>query len=251
MTVTASTTAPLPGTYGVVRTTGWISWLIRVLTRSRYDHAVIVIDPEPGTGRARIAYLDEYDPSTVLLSDEPLTDEQRAKIVEHALALVGTPYGFIDIGALALMLTLHRAPAWLASRADHERAMICSQLVAACGCAAGVDWLCDQEYPAQVTPGMLGERIIRRAWAPAGSEPGGWPFDTGAIRAAANFQATMRKITTSQGPTHEQVETARAGILSVSGALTQLTPKVQAATNATQDLKAVLQDGKPDAASNE
>jgi hypothetical protein len=171
----ADVLTPEPGRYGVVRTNGWVPAIIRFLTRSRFDHAFIVIDPEPGTGRARIveaepggariAYLDEYDPATVLITDEPLTDTQRAAIVRDAVRLVGTPYGFVDILRLALMLTIHRAPLWLAKRADLERAMICSQLVAAVGQDVGLDWLCGPSSPASVTPGMLGARIIARAWA--------------------------------------------------------------------------------------
>lgn len=162
-----------PGRYFVVRTSGIVPAIIRFLTRSPYDHAGIII-PADETGQlrvieaepsgARIAYLDEYDPDTVLVTDEPLTDEQRQHIAKNATQFLGTPYGFVDILCLALMLTIHRAPRWLSHRAETERAMICSQLVAADGQYAGVDWLCGQSTPAAVTPGMLGARILTKAW---------------------------------------------------------------------------------------
>jgi hypothetical protein len=174
VTTTPTDSAPAePGRYFVVRTNGWVPAIIRALTRSRVDHAGIIV-PADETGRlriveaepagARIAYLDEYDPATVLITDEPLTDVQRAAIVQGALRRVGIPYGFLDILRLALILTIHRAPAWLTKRADEERAEICSQLVAAVGQEAGVDWLCGQPTPAAVTPGMLGTRIETRVW---------------------------------------------------------------------------------------
>lgn len=163
-----------PGDYGVVRTTGFIAWCIRVLTRSAFDHAFIVIGAD-GNGDydiveaepsgARYAKLSEYADYTVLFNTgEPLTDAQRAAIVNAAHDLVGTPYGFLDIVRLGLMLTIRRAPKWLTERADAERAIICSQLVAMCGHTAGVDWLCGQSTTAMVTPGMLARRIITRGW---------------------------------------------------------------------------------------
>ena len=55
-----------PGSYGVVRTSGFVAWTIRKLTRSTYDHAFIVtgfdgtiIEAEPNG--ARIGQITEYD----------------------------------------------------------------------------------------------------------------------------------------------------------------------------------------------
>jgi hypothetical protein len=163
-----------PGDYGVVRTTGFVPWCIRLLTRSAYDHVFIVIGAD-GNGDydiveaepagARYAKLSEYEGYDMLFNTgEPLTDAQRDAIVAEAHRLVGTPYGFLDIVRLGLMLTIRRAPKWLTKRADAEQAIICSQLVAMCGRAAGVDWLCGQSTPAMVTPGMLATRIATQGW---------------------------------------------------------------------------------------
>jgi hypothetical protein len=163
-----------PGDYGVVRTTGFVPWCIRALTRSAFDHAFVVVS-EDGNGDywiveaepsgARYAKLSEYAGYQVLFNTgEPLTDAQRAAIICAAHDMAGTPYGFLDIARLGLMLTICRAPKWLTKRADDERAVICSQLVALCGKRAGVDWLCGQSTTAMVTPGMLAQRIITRAW---------------------------------------------------------------------------------------
>ncbi len=152
----------LPGTYVCVRTHGFVPFSIRTLTRSDYDHAFVyvgegrIIEAEPhGCREMPLAEYAGYD----MLADsgENLTGPQRGRIVTKARALLGVPYGYLDIARLALAtFGLH----WslLTRAADAERAMICSQIVAACGQAASADWLCGQESPAAVTPGMLAAR---------------------------------------------------------------------------------------------
>jgi uncharacterized protein YycO len=154
---------PQPGDYGVVSTRGFYSWLIRVGTRSQFTHAFIVmpgsrlIEAEPSG--AREMPLSEYDGYDVRYNTgEQITDAQRAQICAKAETLLGTPYGWTDIARLALRC-LGVQWAWLTRRADNERAMICSQIVAACGDAAGLDWNCGREAPAAVTPGDLANRI--------------------------------------------------------------------------------------------
>jgi uncharacterized protein YycO len=153
-------TALVPGSYGCVRTGGWQAWLIRVGTRSKFNHAFVVMTSdghiiEADPGGARWARISDYgNDCKVFDTAEELTEEQRTKICFKAELLLGTPYGWLDIARLALRC-LGLRWRWLTRRADEERAMICSQLVAACGAAAGVDWLCGREAPAAVTPGDL------------------------------------------------------------------------------------------------
>lgn len=155
--------SPLPGTYACVRTRGLYPWLIRVGTRSKYDHAFIICDDgqiiEAQPGGARWAQLSDYDGELVVFDTaEPMTQAQRIAVVSKAITLLGTPYGWTDIARLALRC-LGLQWGWLTKAADNERAMICSQLVAACGAAAGLDWQCGREAPAAVTPGDLAHRI--------------------------------------------------------------------------------------------
>jgi hypothetical protein len=96
---------------------------------------------------------------------ERLTPEQRQRVCDKAQILLGTPYGWTDIVRLSLRC-LGLQWQWLTKRADDERAMICSQLVAACGEYAGADWLCGREAPAAVTPGDLADRMITFARLP-------------------------------------------------------------------------------------
>jgi len=159
----------LPGTYVCVRTHGFVPLSIRLFTRSPYDHAFIyagdgrIIEAQPGG--CREVPLSTYAGYPMLAdTDESLTDEQRKRVVAKATALLGVPYGYLDIVRLGLS-ALGLRWRWLTRAADNERAMICSQVVAACGQAAGVDWLCGQGSPAAVTPGMLAARNTMRPFA--------------------------------------------------------------------------------------
>lgn len=161
---------PAPGTYACVRTGGFYAWLIRVGTRSAYNHAFIVhtdgriIEADPGG--ARWSTLDAYKNHQLLYDvSEPMTPQQRAQVCKRAETLIGTPYGWTDIARLALRC-LGLKWGWLTRAANNERAMICSQLVAACGDSAGLDWNCGREAPAAVTPGDLATRIGREPWQP-------------------------------------------------------------------------------------
>lgn len=161
------TAFPAPGSYGVVRTGGVYAWLIRTATRSEYDHAFVICDGgqiiEAEPGGARFGQLAEYAGDELLVSTDPMTDAERKAVIDAAIGYLGTPYGWTDIVRLGL-----RAAGiqwgWLTRRADHERAMICSQIVAACGQAAGLDWNCGRDCPAAVTPADLARRPGMRPW---------------------------------------------------------------------------------------
>lgn len=160
---------PKPGSYGVVRTRGLYAWLIRTGTKSQYDHAFVVCDGgqiiEAEPGGARWGQLSEYTADEVLFnSGEPMTDKQRLMVVNEAVQLLGVPYGWTDIVRLGLRCAGIQWQ-WLTRRADNERAMICSQIVAACGQAAGLDWNSGREAPAAVTPGDLAKRITTASWS--------------------------------------------------------------------------------------
>lgn len=153
---------PVPGSYGCVRTHGLAAWLIRVGTRSGFNHAFIVMDEdrviEADPGGARWALLSGYSTDRVVFdTGDDLSPEQRQLIMSKAVALLGVPYGWLDIFRLSLRCAGLRW-SWLTRAADEERAMICSQLVAACGQAGSADWLCGREAPAAVTPGDLANR---------------------------------------------------------------------------------------------
>lgn len=155
---------PEPGRYGVVRTPGLIGWLIRQATHSWANHAFVVgadgtvIEADP-RGGVRVAPLAQYAGMRMAVnSGEPMTDAQRAAVLAQAEAMVGYRYGLVDIGALALS-SVGLSWRWLFKLIGLDRrAVICSQLVADCGKAAGLDWQCSKEFCDEVTPGLLAAR---------------------------------------------------------------------------------------------
>jgi uncharacterized protein YycO len=154
-----------PGYFGVVGTGGFVPWLIRRGTRSRYDHAFVtlgggqIVEAEPGN--VRVGTLTEYATYTHLAfsTGQTLTDIQRTAIAAKARSLVGSEYNFASIAELALAdVGWHWR--WLIRSAADDHDLDCSQLVAVCGQAGGQDeWACGKPL-AEVTPADLGRLPI-------------------------------------------------------------------------------------------
>lgn len=144
---------------------GWRAFFSRT-SRSRFDHVAVVVGAagqivEAEPGGARRSNLSEYDGYEIRFSSDPLTDDQRTKIVAKAdwYAENHIPYNWLDIGGLGVRC-LDSDAYVLVRRADQQRAAVCSQLAAACGRYAGVTaWLCGQDLAAGVTPAMMDARL--------------------------------------------------------------------------------------------
>lgn len=159
---------PAPGFYGCVKTRGFWPLVVRVVTRSWANHVFIVVDDnqvvEAEPGGVRIRSVDEYAGCRVKYNDaEPMTADQRAAVVTFAENLRGEAYdwtadGMDGLAALGLKWQI------LARIPKVRRSVMCSELVALAGRAAGLDWLCGQTIAAQVTPAMLATRIDKQAW---------------------------------------------------------------------------------------
>jgi len=157
---------PLTGGYGCVDTgSNFFSQAIKVLTRSNYSHAFIVLDADSGEileaepEGARISNLSEYAHRELIFSKDAVKPSDAAEIMIEAEKLKGTPYGFTDILYLGLELGPGWRPKWLLDQVLDERNMICSQMVAYFGHEFGTDWNCGQPDAQLVTPGMLAARI--------------------------------------------------------------------------------------------
>jgi len=144
------------GDFGVVRTGGWAGALIRYGTQSPVNHAFVyigdgrIVEAEPGG--AVISSTDKYD--KVIWSSLPLTDTQRYLIVANAKKMVGVPYSWIDIAALALR-TRGVKSSLVNHRIEKMNRLICSQLVDRAYELAGVHLFNDGRLPGEVTPGDL------------------------------------------------------------------------------------------------
>lgn len=153
---------PRIGDYGVVKTKGWMGWLIRVGTASRWNHAFIyigndqIVEANP-TG-VSISPVSKY-PLIAWNQHEELTDAQRKKIVSRAKAFVGEPYGFGAILVIALkILGLKIITKLFNEFAENENSVICSQLVAWSYSVAKKK--VSYKPHAFTTPGDLAERLI-------------------------------------------------------------------------------------------
>jgi hypothetical protein len=155
-------TALEPGRYVCVSTPGFAGWLIRTVTRSPVNHAVIVTGPDEiieatpsGVRRGTLSqYAGRY---AVANTAEPMTQEQRIEVAAEAEKLLGDGYNWAadaDIGLEDLGLRLRL----LARFAGGGKLLMCSQTVVLCGKAAALDWLCGKPSPDQVAPGDLANR---------------------------------------------------------------------------------------------
>lgn len=158
------TGVPLTGGYACVDNPGFVPGSIRLLTRSQYSHAFIVVDAVQGTtfeafpDGAHYGNLGRYYDRPIIYSKDAVkaTPEE---ITQACDKIKGTPYGFLDIAYLGMALSVGWKPQWLLERVLTEKRMICSQLVAYFGKQFGSNWTCGQPDPQLVTPGMLAARI--------------------------------------------------------------------------------------------
>lgn len=164
-----------PGTYGVVsRSSGVVSAAIRLVTRSRYSHAFLVLDDdtviESAAQGAIISPLAKYTnrPAGEIAynTHEPLSNWRRARIVARGRELAGTPYGYLDVAAL-LLASIGIRPSFIRNRVTRSDRLICSQLVDVAYQRGGYHLFTDGRPPQDVTPGDLAQRITETIWEQA------------------------------------------------------------------------------------
>lgn len=153
---------PKRGDYGVVKTTGWIGFLIRLATMSRWNHTFIYLGAgmivEANPRGVEVSPASKY-PQIAWNRHEDLTPEQRKKIVSHAHLLVGQRYSFSTIALLVLrIIGVKTLATKLLEKLAKKDGYICSELVAECYTKAGVNLFKKEDY--LVVPGDLAERLI-------------------------------------------------------------------------------------------
>lgn len=159
---------PPAGVYGCVATHGFLPWLVRVVTRSWANHVVIsigngqIVEAEPGG--VRIRDISEYAGCRIEYNTaEPMTEQQRAAVAEFAASKRGEAYAWAadTVDGLACLGLRWRI---LGRFGRARRSVMCSQLAAEAGQHAGLDWLCGQDDPCQVTPALLAQRLVDAPW---------------------------------------------------------------------------------------
>jgi hypothetical protein len=149
---------PNPGDFMVVATNGWVARVIRILTRSKWNHAAIFIGDgqiiEADPSGVQIADLSNYDGLPILWSDLRLPPAQATLVVAAARAQLGLEYGFLDVAAIALSTI-----GIITSRLDDPDSRFCSQVVAQTFLVAG-PLLCVTKAANRITPGDLANIIL-------------------------------------------------------------------------------------------
>lgn len=170
-----------PGDFSCLPISGQVGKLIRVgqwLNGSgfrNYEHAEINVGDPEGVSPQPLGYtMGAYIGGAALVpipgnqdgwlwstGHIPLTDTQRAVIVQTALGLKGTPYSALDYFAIAgHRLHVPDPGGVLRDYIGDTRHMICSQLVDYCYMQAGVHLFNDGRWPGYVTPEDLANVIM-------------------------------------------------------------------------------------------
>ena len=155
---------PMLATIGLVRGTGFMPWLIRLVTRSPYAHAFLwvgagIVEAEPSGARAVPQHYGDVYWCTAL--SDRLLNAQRNLAVSWALAQTktrggkGTPYSFVDDAEIGFVSLFGWAPRWMRRRLASTRTLMCSQLCDAAYAAAGVQLFADGRPAGGVAPGDL------------------------------------------------------------------------------------------------
>jgi uncharacterized protein YycO len=155
------------GQLGLVRTVGFSSWLIRLVTRSHWNHVVVRFNSKyvVSAETSGVAILPTTHFPDAQWSAFPLDALERRQIVAFALNQVGKPYGrltFVWIGISRI--TRWATPRWLEQRISDQHTWICSQLVDAAYQAAGIHMFRDNRPPGAVTPADLAQVMHDFGW---------------------------------------------------------------------------------------
>lgn len=159
---------PAAGLYGVVKTSGLVPWIIRMGTHGQFDHAFVILEDgaivEAEPGGVRLGHLSEYYGCRIAInSAEDMTVQQRSVVATTAKAMIGKAYNDLAIADDGLeCLGWHWR--WLLSRASGDGEVVCSQMVALAGQAAGLDWRGGAKTTTEVTPAMLARRQGMTPW---------------------------------------------------------------------------------------
>lgn len=162
-------TDPARGTLFVVRTNGFVGKMIRLFTRSRWNHAGVnlgdgvTVEAQPRGVAVDHVHVGQVNLNVLaqkIVELAPDGMDRLDRIAAEAHALVGKPYNFLAIAAIALS-TLDLDLKLLDQYANSDGGDICSQLADVACMSAGVHLFNDGRLPAMVNPGDLEELNAR------------------------------------------------------------------------------------------
>ncbi|WP_157480064.1 hypothetical protein [Leifsonia sp. Root227] len=155
------------GQLGLVRTVGFSSWLIRLVTKSHYNHVILRFNSKyvVSAETSGVAILPTTHFPNAVWSQFPLDALERRQIVAFALNQVHKPYGrltFVWIGISRI--TRWATPRWLEKRINNEKTWVCSALADSAYTHAGIHLFRDRRPPGAVTPGDLAQIFYDFHW---------------------------------------------------------------------------------------
>ncbi len=164
-----TTPAPELGDFAVVRTSGLVAFLIRLITRSTVNHAFVyvgdglIVEAQPH-GARMVTWAGRY-PHAIWSTGVPAlspTPQQRVAIAKAARALAppervpGLPYNFVDVVDIGLAdIFGHHVPEAVKNRLRDPADEFCSQLVDVTRLAGGFHLFKDKRLPGAVPPSDL------------------------------------------------------------------------------------------------
>jgi uncharacterized protein YycO len=146
-----------PGDLLLIQGNTWIDKVIKRITGSPYSHVAGVVGPDEAVEirpfqRTNYQKLENYTGRVDVFTCNSLTDDQRRKIVEHAVQKVGTKYDYMLVIWEASRYLFHWV--WPYQAGDNS---LCSTIWADAYRKAGIDLCPDIIYP---SPGDLGKSPI-------------------------------------------------------------------------------------------
>lgn len=160
------------GQVGIVSTTGFMSGVIRVVTHSDVNHAVIdlgdgtVVSAEPGGVRLRP---HDYFPNTIW-SHFAETEGDLDAVAAFARAQLGKPYAYFDDFLIGVaQLTGIETPKWIQRHLSSDSSFECAELADAALHAGGIHVFTDGRVPSAVFPGDFEPVFKQRGWWPQGA----------------------------------------------------------------------------------
>lgn len=155
---------PYPGDIALYRPHNTLGKLISHFDKSRYCHVRLITTELGETVEADFkgAIQGRIQEGDVIVRT-PLTVVQRNNIYMEAKRLVGTPYGFLDLLALANADMGFKVP-FLQKRLESPKTLFCSQLVDLVWQRVGYHAFNDGRQPQDVTPGDIADLAFTSDW---------------------------------------------------------------------------------------
>lgn len=160
-----------PGDLFVVRTEGFGAAVIRWATRSRVNHAGLIVAPDGTTHEMGPRGIEQGRVRGVVITPQhrdgsPVSADERAACVavSHALMAAGVRYNWSGLVALFIAQRGGERWPWVRQKLADARDLFCSQHDDLCWSRARVQFFRDMRSPGNVSPGDLLDLAQQRGW---------------------------------------------------------------------------------------